>query len=302
MRAVIVRRKGLGRESTKGIAGFLGEDVSVVLNSQMKPSDFDGCDIVIRWGCTSTVPVKSVINKAKAIHNGANKSVFRKMMMESGEELCPDTYFDIDDWFEAIGFPDENEQLNQSVIVRPKNHHQGRDLYFCDTVHQVVDAMAKCGDDAYINDYIRKVSEYRVYVVQGRAVAVNEKIPEDNTAISWNHHGGGSHYQNVRWDNWPLDGVDKAIKASNLAGLDFCGVDVIVDGTGKAYVLEVNSAPTTKTIQDGDRKGEPTYTQSCMAKGIKYMLDFGKDCLPVSSQTDSYRRYIHPAITNKAEL
>ena len=45
MKAIILRRKNLGYGSCAGIARCLGDQAKVVLNSEMKDSDFDGYDI-----------------------------------------------------------------------------------------------------------------------------------------------------------------------------------------------------------------------------------------------------------------
>ena len=47
-------------------------------------------DVVIRWGCTANVPVKNVINKAKAIHLVNNKAGFRNVVRNTSADdvLC----------------------------------------------------------------------------------------------------------------------------------------------------------------------------------------------------------------------
>jgi hypothetical protein len=129
---------------------------------------------------------------------------------------------------------------------------------------------------------------------------VTQKIPKDEEAIAWNHYQGSSSI-NVKWDDWHLDGVKKSIIAASIAGLDFCGVDVIVDKDNCAYILEVNSAPSVPPISDGDREGEPSYNQKCLAKGLSFLLGNHNKHIPVVD-TDNYRGYIHPAITDRAKV
>ena len=54
--------------------------------------------------------------------------------------------------------------------------------------------------------------------------------------------------------------------AAKVSGCDFCGVDVMVDADGKAYVLEVNSAPSQTS----------EYRQGCVAKAFDYIVQNGK--------------------------
>jgi len=300
MKAVFVRRKRLGYESTLGMAQYIG-NCGVLLNLDMKDSDFDDVDVVIRWGCTSTIPIKKgVINTAKAIHLVSDKSRFRAILDEHG--LCPKTWLSMEDYVDSLNLNwDSRNLLEVPVIIRPATHSQGRDLHYCTTLHEALDAFEQCGEGAYINEYVRKVSEYRAHVIQGRVSTLEEKIPEDPESIAWNQHQGNT-FKNVRWDQWPLDAVKKSIAAMDLAGLDFGGVDVVVDATGKAYVLEINSAPSVPMIMDGDRKGEPSYNQVSFAKCLKHMIENGKGNIPIPESGDNYRRYIHPAITDRAEL
>src|SRR5690554_3431773 len=129
------------------------------------------------------------------------------------------------------------------VIVRPTKHQQGKNLHFCQTWEELIDA---CGlyDEYYISEYIKKVSEYRVVVVCGRVIFMYEKVPGDPSEIAWNHAQGSSS-ENTKWDKWPLNVAECAVKSMALSGLDFGACDIIVDSDGRAYCLEINTAPET---------------------------------------------------------
>jgi glutathione synthase/RimK-type ligase-like ATP-grasp enzyme len=267
--------------SAKGIAEFSKTGIRWTRNdfeADRLPREDEVC---IRWGCTSNVASKNVLNTAKAIHVVNDKPGFRKAL--EGMQLAPETWYNPDD-------VPPNVLGNQGVIVRPAKHAQGRNIFYCNTWQELQDAWRKCAG-GYISEFIMKEREFRVYVVQGRAVAVAEKIPEDKKAVAWNH-ARGSTFVNVRWDAWPLQAVRKSIEAFNVSGLDFGGVDVMVDEEGKAFIIEINSAPSLTS----------EYRQQCMAKAFDYIAEHGKDKIPLVKEKGGYLKFIHPAINDRARI
>jgi glutathione synthase/RimK-type ligase-like ATP-grasp enzyme len=177
--------------------------------------------------------------------------------------------------------------------MRPQRHAQGRRLFVCRTYGELQDAHARLGrpEHYYISKLINKVAEYRVFVVSGRAVAVAKKTPGNPQDVAWNVARGG-RFDNVDWGDWPLKAVKTSIEAFNLSALDFGGVDVMVDGDGNCYVLEINSAPSLTS----------PYRQECMAKGLHYALTRGKERIPLVEARGGYRKFIHPAVCADAQV
>ena len=60
--------------------------------------------------------------------------------------------------------------------------------------------------------------------------------------MAWNYHNGGMS-KRVKKENWPAAVVEAAQRAADLLNLQLCAVDVMVDGVGKPFVLEANTAP-----------------------------------------------------------
>ena len=274
---IILRRRKLGRTSCREIAANSKTGIVVVRNDKPMP---EGHELVIRWGTTSNLPYPAtVINEAKAIHWVADKATSRKLMADAG--LAPETWLFWEDWAD-----DERDIAN--VIVRKRNHSQGRDLYHCTSIGEVSAAVKTFGaGNYYISEYIPKVAEYRVLVGSGRVVWVAKKTPADPDAIAWNVAMGG-RFDNVRWQEWPIEAIRVAIEAFKLSGLDFGGVDVMVAPCGRCYVLEINSAPSQTS----------PYRQSCMAKFFDYIVENGKEHIAVADY-NSYLGVIHPAMTEK---
>jgi len=126
-------------------------------------------------------------------------------------------------------------------------------------------------------------------VVSGRAVCVARKHPGNPNQVAWNVFQGG-RFENVRWDEWPLKAVKNSIAAFNLSGLDFGGVDVMVDREGETYILEINAAPSLTS----------PYRQECFAKAFDYILEHGKQTIPLQAAKGGYTKFIHPAINQNA--
>lgn len=145
-------------------------------------------------------------------------------------------------------------------------------------------------DGWYASELINKVAEYRVYVVSGKVATVARKTPDDPSAVAWNVAQGG-RFDVVNWGDWPMEVCRVAIEGFNQSELDFGGVDVMVDEEGRAYLIEINSAPSLPLLSDGSI----SYRQKCMAKTFMYIRDHGKDRLTNESY-GSWRDVIHPAI------
>lgn len=276
---LLLRRRNLGRTSCREIAKNTRNNVVAVRSDLLHRHNVDDHDVLIRWGCTSQVPIKTVVNKSEAIHEVNDKLKFRRKLNEVG--LCPRTWFD--DW-------QANQQGQYPLIVRPSKHAQGRRLHVCNNVRELMAACARY-PQYYISDLINKVAEYRVFVVQGRVACVAKKTPGNPEDVAWNVARGG-YFENVRWDEWPLKAVKLSLEAFNLSSLDFGGVDVMVDKDDKAYILEINSAPSLTS----------PYRQECMAKCIDWLLENGTDRIPLVEKRGGYLKFIHPAITDRAQL
>jgi len=271
----LIRRRKLGRGSCRGIKQFSQQGIRSFRNDRRLPE----AELVFRWGCTSNLPGQPrIVNEAEAIHLTVDKIAFRKKLQ--AEQLCPITWF-----------PESIELPHYPVIVRPRNHAQGRRLHMCRTREEFYAAKARYPGGWYASEFINKVAEYRVFVCQGRAVWVANKIPGNPADIAWNVARGGK-FENVGWTEWPLRVVKTAIAAWKLSGLDFGGVDVMVDGEGKPYVLEINAAPSQTS----------PYRQQCVAKAFDWIVQRGKAEIPLQEEKGGYRKFIHPAVCAEAKL
>lgn len=289
MTVIILRRPKLGL-SVKHLVEKSQRIDKVVRNDRRLPEDLS---LVFRWGTTSNVDCRNVVNTSEAIHRVNDKAGFRQVLMDHffetqagvGDPLCPMTYSQMHMpqlllWLEG-----------RQMVVRPRTHAQGKHVYLVNNQDELNTAIARCGPGWYASEYINKVAEYRITFVQGRVVWVAQKTPGDPNAIAWNVARGG-RFDNVRWDAWPLRAIRVAREAFMLSGLDFGAVDIMVDANGRPYVLEINSAPSQTS----------PYRQECMAKAFDYIVANGKQTIPVIAERGGWKKFIHPALTEEAQM
>lgn len=106
-------------------------------------------------------------------------------------------------------------------------------------------------------EYIKKTEEYRVHVVNGNAIFVQQKkkragFEQDKDEKLIRNHDNGWVFCIADSDEVQDDVKHQAIKAVAAAGLHFGAVDIVVGrDDGLAYVLEINTAPgiTSPTLE-----------------------------------------------------
>lgn len=293
MNSYVLRRRGVG-EKIGSIEDYSDTGLTVVRSDKLIDNPWTSqSPYCFRWGTTATIPngahVQSV-NEPAAIHKVYDKRSFRKEMADAG--IAPKTWIDFGDWLDDYAMYN-NDWLPNKFIVRPEHHIRSLDLNVCIGPRHIYDACRKY-EKYYISEYIPKDAEWRVFVVSGRVMAVVRKIPVDPNEVSWGCVDEGQ-FKYVPWNEWPLFVTQKAVQAFLLSGLDFGAVDVVSRSTGlsepTAWVLEINTAPELT----------PYYLKS-MTKCFDYIVENGKDYLPIIAASDSWKYFIHPAISDMAVL
>lgn len=274
--ASILRRRGLGHTSVREICAKSKTDITWFREDQGEPHD---CNAVIRWGCTAALDgTYTILNGAEAIHAVNDKAAFKASMAGVGVCAAPTT---------TLG-----PATTLPLVVRPRTHSRGRRMWLVQTLDGLREASEFAGPGWYATPFFDKVAEYRVAIVQGRVVWVASKTPANPQALAWNVAQGG-RFNNVRFDDWPTYVIRAAIKAYNVSGLDFGGVDVMVDKDGNVEVLEINSAPSQTS----------PYRQECFAKAFDYICENeSKAQIPVDLTKKTYIHYVHPAVSDKARI
>ena len=270
---VLLRRRKLGNTSCNAIKEFSNNNIQVIRNDRYIPENID---LLVRWGCTSKVNSKKTLNKTEAIHAVNNKINSRIIMQKAGISV-PKLYT------KDITFP---------CIVRPTKHSQGRNLWLCYNQRELIKVLNKPIINRlgfYISEYIPKDNEYGIFIFNNRVTSVIEKVPksiEAKNAVAWNVAQGTHSFENVNWENWPIEACIESLKAIKLFNLDFGRVDVIIKH-GIPYILEINSAHSLTS----------PYRQELFAKCLDYYIEKGE----VKNEIDfkkvkTYKSIIHPAI------
>lgn len=292
----ILRRRKLGRTSAREVAKASTTSLEVYRNdghkldlntgvyrrryrgfggSVRRVRDLPVSDYVFRYGCVSPVPAEvTVVNTVRAIQTVNDKAQFRYITAQAG--LAPKT------WLSASTI----YSIDKPLVLRPRVHAQGRNVHVINNVSNLNAWAYHYGEgNYYVSELIDKVAEYRVFVCSGRVVWVAKKTPGNPSDVAWNVARGG-RFDNVRWSEWPLSVLENAIKSFKLSGLDFGGVDVMVDADGRAYTLEINSAPSQTS----------PYRQSATARAFDYIVRNGPGAIELDSELSGYRKYIHPGL------
>lgn len=274
MKAYLFRPSDLGKKSCDAIAALSKTGIFVVRSGYDKHPE--NPHLCIRYGCSSPAPEgRLVLNKKAAMTLTTDKGGFRRKMQEHMKGLCPPS------WGQNWGAAN----IQVPAIVRPRNHQQGQDFYLCKNGNELGAAYRKCGD-WYASKFIEKVAEYRVNVLQGRVLCIIGKSQKDETDTTWSK----GKTRVLRWSEWPIEAITKAVIAVRLAGLDFAGADIIQNKDGTCYVLEVNTCPYL----------EGPYQQECFTKGFDHVVEHGRDY--IGPKGDDWKGFIHPAISEMAKV
>jgi len=306
---VFLKRRALGRglkgvvaslnsceASAIGLRTHLGSTASLVRNDKLALDSgiLQGTytqDLLIRWGCTAQTgyTTERQLNKSSGIQTVNNKMGFRELLTQLSPDIVPKT-------LTSITLQDASHVPPGPLVLRPKHHAQGKNLFVTNGLTETLNVVRERPDlfagGWYASELIDKVSEYRVYVVSGRVATVARKTPGDPSAVAWNVAQGG-RFDVVPWGEWPMEGVRVALEAFQHSGLDFSGVDVMLDASGRAYVIELNSAPSLPLLSDGSI----SYRQKVMAKCFKYIHDNTLDHFEMPTDFRRYTTVIHPAVT-----
>lgn len=189
---------------------------------------------LINWGASAisrsfTSPPR-VINNPVDVASAGNK-------LTSFQRLAEDETINLPPWTTDI----EVAKTYGVVVCRTVlNGHSGRGIVVAEQPEAIVRAPLYTG-------YIKKKSEFRVHVVRGEVIDVQQKRKrtdfegEADTKIR-NHQNGWVYCrENLEI---PHDLKEQAIKSVSALGLDFGAVDLIYNAHhNKSFVLEVNTAP-----------------------------------------------------------
>ena len=213
-------------ETMKKIVEHMKEKVEIVnvLNG-------DELTHLIRYGNTQPFDNAGITyNWQSAILNAADKIDARRTMREAGVKI-PLTIL-----------PGERvllRTLTGTWIARPAEHFGGSNF---EVVSRSMKRMKEFLDNGwYLSKVWKKERELRVHCAHGKVLLIHDKGIDGRTLNSNTHTT--ADWSVLEWEEYHFDACVQALKACDALGLDWGGVDVLVNGED-CVVLEVNTAPS----------------------------------------------------------
>lgn len=233
-RRVIKKRTGLVREWFRK---YVDNNSNTFTKLKIEAVNFTN-KIIIRWGNRIEVDTTNsiVYNKSKAINLATDKKESRRVLAEAGISVPRDVY-------------PQSENINYPVIARPRIHAKGRNFIVLRDINSFQRHYIDNKENWYYSEFVDKVKEYRVHCAHGRILNYLEKPNPGNGQIAWNRAVNGEAFTNVKWSDYDPKVALECLKAVEVIGLDFAGVDVIVDAEGNPYILELNTSPTLNSSE-----------------------------------------------------
>lgn len=204
-------------------------------------------DKLIRYGATCAIPKKPdvVVNSKDAIVKAGDKK--RSLEAFAANEVpCPPTFFKTTGWPSNMTFP---------CLLRKTHHTQGSDIIPILQPQDLSAAMTLPGSSEYTHAtaYIPKKKEVRVHVYCETVLFSSVKVLQQAQVQMylqkpwlWNFENGFKFVDNT--EKLPASAKIIACTALEVLGLTFGAVDLILGTDNRWYVLEVNSAPSLKTL------------------------------------------------------
>lgn len=186
-----------------------------------------------------------VYNTGRAVERTVDKAMTSFLLRHHGVST-PDTWV-CESRHEAERIVSQENSRRMGLVIKPLFGSQGDGVRLIKPGDKLPVPMQHHVDGLYyLQRYVDSGEgqwhDHRVFVIQGKAIAAMMRH-----GASWvNNVALGGRCEAVS-----LSGelVALAEAASKAVDIDYCGVDIIRDQDGKAYVLEVNSIPAWKGLQ-----------------------------------------------------
>ncbi len=223
-----------GSKSARDLARALGAKRIRLERSRYRYREGDR---IINWGSSSCPHTEGVINHPSCVRLASDKLSTLREFQRAGVN-CPDFTTDIE---KATRMALEGPVIARTLL----RSSGGRGITFIPREGLIEPEIDGHPVRLWVR-YIKKVKEFRVHVMGGRVIDVQEKRRRrgegDINHRIRNHEGG---WVFCREDIEPDPRRDElAIKACSALGLDFGAVDIVFNRHYDVYnALEVNTAP-----------------------------------------------------------
>ncbi len=145
----------------------------------------------------------------------------------------------------AAAFLEEELRGGHTVVSKPLFGSQGKDVMRIDRLARLPDAQAANGV-WYLQRFVasagREPEDWRLFVVGGRAVAAVRRSGGWPTNVAC---GARCHAAVPA-----VEAVDLARRATRVLDMDYAGVDLLRDRAGAWWLIEVNSIPAWRGLEE----------------------------------------------------
>ena len=236
----------------RGITLEIKEHTALAVPVGERICDGDCPDFVLFWDKDTSLARRMeseglrLFNSARAIEICDSKvltaEILSKKVKTPKTIIAPKT-------FEGVGYNNDTfiesaaRVLGLPMIIKEAYGSFGQQVYLARGIDEAKDIIGKLGHKDFImQEYIAESQgrDVRVNVVGGQVVSAMERYNEND--FRSNISGGGKMREAVLTEKIK----DAAIKAAELIGLDFAGVDILF-GKECPVVCEVNSNPHFKS-------------------------------------------------------
>ena len=186
----------------------------------------------------------TVYNGARAIERTVDKAM-TSFMLHQAAIPTPAVWVTRDEAL-ALAIAEREIKAGHGVVQKPLFGSQGIGL----RRYQQLDELSAFSDDQgifYLQRYVdsgETTHDFRVFVIGGKAVAAMRR-----SGVSWlNNVHQGAVCEAVHLDDLRLSRLaEEAVAVLDMA---YAGVDIIRDRHGRYFILEVNSIPAWKGLQN----------------------------------------------------
>lgn len=184
-----------------------------------------------------------VYNDGRAIERSVDKAM-TSFLLNQSDIPTPRTWV-LRNREEALAIAEEALRAGNKLMVKPIFGSQGEGISRIEKSTDLLWLNASQGV-FYLQEFIQCAgegfSDYRVFVINNQAVAIMRRRGK-----SWlNNVAQGGLCEAIELEK---SVAELAVKAANALSMDYAGVDIIQDCSGRYLVIEVNSIPAWKGLQ-----------------------------------------------------
>ncbi len=182
----------------------------------------------------------TVYNDGKAIERTVDKTM-TSFLLQQQSVATPRTWV-----CESRSEAHDMMQNHEKLVIKPIFGSQGQGVRLVNSKKLPLPMDAFVDGVFYLQQFIEASCDYRVFVVNNQVVAAMQRTGE-----TWLHNvAQGARCENIMNKSAEKDVLEVALQASSVLDIAYCGVDVIRDKAGKCWVLEVNSIPAWRGLQE----------------------------------------------------